>query len=182
MNSLNKLGNDLKNLKRGNESVDEILSRYGILKLFKVGDPLLRVVGTKHVTKGGDSMDLREQRKLLELLSSDKAINEIQIICGAKTYKFKRDRTIIGFFAERLEELSTGYDDKQLEKDFQHVIQGALPLYERLNGIPSRKRYLLIYDLLQLAGYPFHRQQSEQSKAALIRNMLTRNKKVKNSL
>lgn len=115
-----------------------------------------------------------------ELSTSTKPINEIRIYQGGVEYKFK-DRAILAMFQDWITDSARGLSkeeqDQQTEELYQHLIETVRPLFNKLQHLRPRKRHLLIYELLQLAGYPFTRQQlsaSEQTKASLIGKWLER--------
>ena len=60
-----------------------------------------------------------------------------------------------------------------VEEQFQHLSEQVRQLFNKLAFLSKMKRHLLTHELLQLADYPFARQQlqaNEQARAALTSN------------
>jgi hypothetical protein len=159
----------------------ELIERFGITEHLPELNPdmaygLILMASPPYYTDSGDKDD---DKRFFDLTTSKKPVTEIRITRGGVEYHFKKDRIILEIFQDAIDEMNHA---DRYEDHFYPLILEFRPLFNKLNFLSERKRYLFIFELLRLANYPFTKQQlsaNDQTKAALIRNWIKRNKNSK---
>ena len=164
--------------------VKDLVHRYAIKggKGYTAEDVLNIIIAIlSYQTNDRDS--IKEHFLMNELATLDKPISEIKIYRGGIEFKFKHSAAILEMFKDWIDESRSGLTktemDEEVEEGFRHFIESVRPFFNTLTHLRPRKRHLLIHELLQLAGYPFTRQQlnaGDQAKASLIAKWFERSK------